>query len=154
MREVVGDIWSFHPASYVVIPTNIGYTKEGANVMGAGVAKQAAAKFPGLADWYGSMCQRYGAATPVITVVQRHLILFPVKPLNPEAPWLSWKFYASLELIKRSAAELEATEFMDGEEVAVPLVGCGNGKLKESSVFPILRRYLSHNRFFLVRQPL
>ena len=144
MRVTRGDIWSpdFH---IIVIPVNIGWTKTGYNVMGRGVAKQASELYPGLAKWYGSKCRSFMIHTPCLRYDR--LILFPVKPLNVLAPYLSWQGKANLSLIEKSTKDL--AEFPD-KEIALPLVGCGNGRLSESDVLPILNMYLD-DRFVLVR---
>jgi len=150
LRQIVADIWSL--AEHLkVIPTNVGWRKDGANVMGRGLAKQAEGRYPGLAEWYGGACQKMTSG-PRIHLYE-DLILFPVKPLNEDAPWLSWRSEASLEVIEKSAQQLArlARIFHLAGEIAVPLVGCGNGRLKEEDVLPILERYLNDNRFILVR---
>ena|SRR3989304_4501311 len=145
VRESTGDIWD---TTYytVVIPTNIGWTKAGYNVMGRGVAKQASGLYPSLSGWYGKQCQFFRQDTPCLRYDR--LILFPVKTLNQLYPHLSWQRRASLFLIERSTKDL--AQFPD-KEIALPLVGCGNGRLAESDVLPILHKYLD-DRFVLVRQ--
>lgn len=151
----VGDIWRFHPHSWVVIPTNLGWTKDGKNVMGAGLAKQAAQKFPDLPAWYGALVrtaatwERYGWTRKVTYHTERRLVMFPVKPLIQDAPHFSWRQDADLTLIEGSAIHLAETAPKDAA-TCVPLVGCGNGKLDEKDVLPILRKHLD-DRFILVR---
>lgn len=148
MIETVGNIWDFHPEHYVVVPTNIGWTHDGYNVMGAGVAKQASYRFPKLAKIYGGFCQEHGSIAGILVLDDFHLIMFPVKPLDDEHPELSWKRPATTGMITDSAEELSKLKSLD--KVALPLVGCGNGGLDESEVLPILREYLD-DRFTLVR---
>lgn len=148
MKYASGDIWYFHDLGYpIVVPTNIGWTSAGENVMGRGVARQAAAHFPGLPLWYGRKCRQYQAQTPVLYFVQGPLWLFPVKPLASN-PLLSWQQPASLELIERSAHQLAAKLFR--KPVYLPLVGCGNGRLSIDQVLPVLEQVLD-DRFILVR---
>lgn len=153
MRQQACNIWDLHPLSWVVVPTNIGWKKNGSNVMGAGLAKEAASRFRGLARWYGKVCQDCGFFTPVVKQEEWRVILFPVKPLNELDPHLSWKSPATVELIERSAKELAILDLGPDAEVAVPLVGCGNGRLREKDVVPILEKHLSSSRFLLVRTP-
>src|SRR5678815_4993979 len=99
-------------------------------------------------------CKKYGSTTTVIpwAAMSQNIILFPVKPLNEAAPWLSWQQPASLDLIKKSAKELEelaVTGVIEGLTF-IPPVGCGNGKLSEKDVLPILKEELD-SRFILVR---
>jgi hypothetical protein len=148
IRAERGDIWTYEKTHLIVIPTNIGWRSGGENVMGRGLALQAARKYPQLPAWYGEQCRRHGAATPVLCYTDAPLILFPVKPLNVAQPWLSWRSGASLVLIEQSAKELAALDL--SWDIAVSLVGCGNGGLEMADVRPILDRHLSDKRFVLV----
>lgn len=119
--------------------------------MGAGLARQAALRFPLLAHHYGGICIFHGAGTPVFAMEDR-LLMFPVKPLCRAAPSQSWRQDASLSLIERSAAELAALEpTLDGDLIVLPWVGCGNGGLATSDVYPILWRALLSDRFVLCK---
>lgn len=149
IQAVRGDIWTYEPTHLLVIPTNIGWKANGQNVMGRGLALQAAGRYPDLASWYGLQCRTYKAHTPVMVYPDAPLILFPVKPLNVEQPSMSWKERATLALIERSASQLAA---MPVRTVAVSMVGCGNGGLDMADVRPILDRHLSDGRFTLVLQ--
>lgn len=148
MRVKYGDIWETFPQEIVVVPVNIGFKRDGRAVMGAGVAKIAAEKFPDLPLWWGSMCQQFRENTPVMLHPMHRLILFPTKPMNGDAPWLSWQEDADVKLIWRSAAQLAAFTFK--ENILIPLVGCGNGGLAEELVLPILLTFCDHYRFQLV----
>ncbi len=148
IRTERGNIWDYHATHHVVIPTNIGYRRDGRNVMGRGLAAQAAKRFSALPRWYGEYCRTFGEGTPIVIYPEGRLILFPVKPLNKESPWLSWKASADLKLIERSAEQLARVVIED--PVAVSLVGCGNGGLDMSDVRPILDRHLSAKKFVLV----
>lgn len=144
-----GSIWAYEKTHALVIPTNIGWrAKDQANVMGRGLALQAAQKYPEFQLWFGRECAARGAQTPVLAYPDAPLIAFPVKPLNAAAPWLSWKNKADLKLIERSAQQL--AELKVDRPVAVSMVGCGNGGLEMGEVRPILDQYLSADRFTLV----
>lgn len=144
-----GNIWKLaEDLDFLVVPTNIGWTRSGQNVMGAGIAKQARQEDPSLAEWYGAQCQQYGADTPVLS--RGRLILFPTKPLNVESPWLSWMAKASLARIEQSLLELRKFKRPDKRgKILIPLVGCGNGKLDEDDVMPLLKQQWM-NRYRLV----
>jgi hypothetical protein len=71
--------------------------------MGAGVAKQAADLYPAASQFYGRWCYAHGAETPVVPWEPGKLIFFPVKPLSPAQPYLSWKNRAELWLVEWSA---------------------------------------------------
>jgi hypothetical protein len=167
MIEVKGNIWALahfmHDA--VVIPTNQGYTKDGRNVMGAGIANQAKFRHPEIEAWYGDFCMKHGPETPVVAKRfngsggGRYLIFFPVKPLNAKQPWMSWQQPAQLSLIERSLQQL--SEFLPptgpgpntSGKIYVPFVGCGNGGLEESLVIPLMDQYLTAEHFIRVRLP-
>lgn len=149
IRSEKGNIWDYEASHLIVIPVNIGWKlKGGANIMGKGLALQAADKYPEFALWYGQECQKGRSKTPTLMYPNGPLIAFPVKPLNPEAPWLSWRNKADLGLIERSARELAA--FRTDHPIAVSMVGCGAGGLEMSEVRPILDKHLSDDRFTLV----
>ena len=147
MRMVQGNIWKLAKAlDWVVVPTSISWRRDGTAVMGRGVAKQAADRWPGLTVDYGEQCMLRGASTPVLAhrprgLNPKNLLLFPVKPLDSSAPHLSWKQPASLELIQRSLRQLYAMlPELHGGSIYIPDVGCGNGLLP----VVVVRPYIEH----------
>lgn len=167
MRITNDDIWRYLDSHRVVVTTNLGWAKSGANPMGRGVALQAAQRFPKLPMLYGEVCRRYRESTPVIEfgivegepevrldmtkpslIAKRGLILFPTKPFNKAAPQFSWKGDASIDLIERGAKQLAAG--WKDVPVALPLVGCANGGLRDTDVIPILEKHLVGDNFLLV----
>ena len=162
MKVVRGDIWALARERHscaVVVPTNCGWTRSGANPMGRGVAQQAAALAgPELARWYGAYCRSHGAATPAVLwrgAPSRgtgcpDLVLLPTKALTPEMPQLSWRGKSSLPLIERGLAQLSVMFNGLDTEVLVPLLGCGSGGLAEEDVLPLMHRWLLSDRFMLV----
>jgi len=149
--EVEDDIWVFYPHAWVVIPTNIGWNDLGMNIMGVGLAKDAASRFPDLPAWYGSWCKAYGANTPVMASRDHQLILFPTKQLDANSPGMSWKQPSSIDLIEKGLKEL--CEISIEGEIALPLLGCGAGRLSETQVLPLMKTLLPDDRFIFVRQP-
>jgi hypothetical protein len=177
-----GDLWDwFDKGHRVVVTTNIGWhPSTGRNNMGAGMALQAALRFPGLERdlaggagprvkaedragyrtvfpegldvWYGSLCEQLGDETPVVAYpAERRLILFPVKPLlDPENPERSWDQEASYTLIAKSLAQLRTFE----GRIALSYPGAGNGHLDEKKVALIVENILGQDpnpeRFTLV----
>lgn len=141
MRIIQGDLWDWHDRGHtIVVTTNIGWDPETErNNMGAGVALQAAIRFPWLSRKYGQYCRRHGAATTVVHLQRSRLVLFPVKPLTEGDPERSWSQDASLQLIEKSATELAALRITN---VAMALPGCGNGGRRKEEVMPILERHL------------
>lgn len=151
MRFRIGNVWDQHPSTFVVVPCNIGWKSSGGSVMGRGVAKEAADRFPDIVDWWGFQCRRYREDTPVMMHQRNRLIMFPTKPMNEDQPWMSWRGDADSKLVWRSAAQLAAFT-LDGESIDIPLVGCGNGRLTPELVLPILHSFLGHDRYRLVLQ--
>jgi hypothetical protein len=155
MHEISGDIWNLADSHWIVIPTNCGWNSRGENVMGAGLAKQAAMRFPELRAVYGKVCRDEalaGRANPFMVYGKRRLILFAVKPLWKDAPQLSWKRPADLKMIEASCRCLvdwindgvadSWPELPEPPLIAIPTVGCGNGRLHEADVLPILHKHL------------
>jgi hypothetical protein len=109
MRYYEGDIWDLSATHWLCIPTNLGWTTKGLNVMGAGVAKQAASKHPRLPLRYGVFCRMNPGKVKIYPYKDRDtwLLMCPTKPLNADAPHLSWKHSANLGLVERTIVELE-----------------------------------------------
>ena len=155
MQRIKGDLFTFAvPGNAIVIPGNIGWTRQGKNVMGAGVARQAAQRWPDLPYGFGTLCRRWREKTGVFShsfSSGECFLFFPVKPLSVDAPWLSWRGPASLTLVEKSTRELAAWPKPESDSlIYLPLVGCGNGGLERAVVLPILDRYLANDRFILV----
>lgn len=120
-KEIVGNIWTMHKEDRtcdIIIPTNGRVKKNGAAVMGAGLAADAVRKFLTIDYELGERLKKYG--NHVQYFEKYRLITFPVKH--------EWSQLADLALIERSAKELQ--KLIDEEEltrVLVPRVDCGNG---------------------------
>lgn len=150
LRIERGDLWKKRAEGWkVVVTTNIGWDPVTfANNMGAGVALQAALRWPELPEWYGRFCRGSSPNTPVVERSDLGLVFFPVKPLlDPADPERSWAQPASLERIELSAHQLAAT--ITGN-VALAFPGCGNGGLDRADVLPILQRWLRPAGRFLI----
>lgn len=121
------DIWSGE-IDTICITTNGDVRRDGAAVMGRGVALQAKQRLPGIEYKLGDHIRSHGNHVCCIG----SLIFFPVKH--------HWKNKANLQLIKRSAEELVAllkiSTFID--TVALPRPGCGNGGLDWKDVKEII----------------
>jgi hypothetical protein len=148
LEIVQGNIWDYLQTHSIVITTNLGWNSLGSNIMGAGIAKQAAERYPDLPGWYGEVCRKYKTNTPVTRYEPNPIILFPTKGLNEDKPWLSWKQKSSLELIERSTKELASLPGPD--KIVLPFPGCQHGQLTREEVLPILVKYLTPDRFTVV----
>lgn len=150
MKTLRGDIWSLSASHYVVVPSNVGYTTAGLGVLGKGLALQAAQRFPKLPAWYGFQCQKLRENTPVLVYPEAPLVLFPTKPFNAQWPWHSWKSPSTLALVEQGLVQL--VQLGLAKPVAVPLLGCGAGGLREDDVVSLMGRYLKDDLFTLVYQ--
>ena len=152
MNYLIGDIWPYAHFlwDWVVIPTNIGWRRDGRNVMGRGLAAQAAKRYPDLPVWYGDCCRHHRSSLGItysrFTNINGgcNLIMAPVKPLDEEQPHMSWKHPATLERIEKTLDELRMfIPRRQAGRVLVPLLGCGNGGLDPKEVYPLMHRMLS-----------
>ena len=94
------DIWEMVGIAWIVIPTNIGYKAKpkgkgakfwnvGPNVMGRGLARDAAERYPWIPQHYGEYCWLKSVDASVVYDLKSRLVFFPVKPLDEEKPWQS-----------------------------------------------------------------
>lgn len=140
MREVFGDIWDFD-CNVRCIPTNGFVKKNGQAVMGAGLARQAALRYPDLPYILGTMI---GMGGNRIYQLRHDLMSFPVKRV--------WWEEANKLIILDSTEQLLtlADKISSWKTIALPRVGCGNGKLNwGQDVRPILDALLD-DRFVIV----
>ena len=152
MTLLEADIWNpkFDSPCLQVVPTNLGWKANGENVMGRGVAKQAAIRYPHLSSWYGWICEVMANSGTMQLYKYDNLLLFPVKPLNSTKPHLSWQQPADLALVTQSTKLLADWDIGKGTSIVLPLVGCGNGGLPSQEVLSVLNYYLKDDRFLLV----
>lgn len=129
MQIIEGNLWKFHtPTNWIVIPTNGSIRKDGACVMGRGVALQAKKRYPRLPYELGD--KLYKGGNNVYTFKDYGLLTFPVKH--------KWFEKADLELIEHSCVQLL---YVVDRPIYLPMVGCGNGKLKWIDVKRVLDQY-------------
>jgi hypothetical protein len=148
MIEAEGDLWDFHAiGAWVAITTNGFVKKNGEAVMGRGVAKEAAQRFPWLPAQLGERTLSAGNHVQIFSHIR--LFTFPVKH--------HWHEPADPDLIVQSARELRG--FLDDPGVLrlpkrVYLVrpGCGNGQLRWEDVRPLIAPILD-DRFIVVERP-
>lgn len=131
MKEVHGDLWAYeNRKGFIIVITTNGYIKkDGTGVMGAGVAKQAAEKYPELPRLLGESLQARGNVVSPLTF---RIYAFPVKH--------EWMDRADIRLIRKSARKLKqlAEEHPNIKYVTVR-PGCGNGRRDwETEIKPIM----------------
>jgi hypothetical protein len=148
MKEQTGNIWDCfdtNQSSVIVITTNGSLNRKGDAVMGRGIAKEAADRFPGLRRELGAELEIYGNKLNYFP--KYRLITFPVKK--------SWEQRADPKLIKKSLKELlklvKKGCIADWYTIYMVRPGCGNGFLKWADVKGILKPKLS-DRFVIVEK--
>lgn len=139
MFETVGDIWKYAATGIIVITTNGSVTRDGRAVFGRGVARQAASKFPELAEKLGRRLAEQGNH---VFDLGNGIVTFPVE----ETPWS----LPDLRIISRSAQELQLLADCSGWDlIVVPRPGCGGGGLLWREVCPILVPFFD-DRFLVI----
>ncbi len=167
MEILKGDLWSYHRDGWkIVISTNIGWTEyplsyqdpkrwPHENNMGAGIAYQAAHRWPWLPSWLGShyrAVHRAGGIQRPVELPELGLIFVAVKPLIESDPAYSWNQKACPTLIRGQLDMLAA----HSGNIALGFVGCGNGALEQAQVLPALlklelrRAHLGHGKTVVV----
>jgi hypothetical protein len=137
MKEITGNLWNFwmRPAQVICITTNGMIKNNGAAVMGAGCAKEAKLRIPGIDFRLGDDINHYGVVCRYLYSSDETygpLIVFPVKH--------HWKLQADLNLICKSAQTLyEFAERRPEHNFILPRPGCGNGGRVWSEVKPLLQ---------------
>ena len=141
MQETSGDIWDKHGNDeYICIPTNGIVNKNGCAVMGAGLAKQAADRFPNLPKYLG---------TNLVDSVNQ-VFIFPTVKLFTFPTKTHFKDKADILLIERSAINLQdMANHMFISPIYLPAVGCGLGGLEWDVVEKVLKEYLD-DRFWVI----
>jgi hypothetical protein len=152
MIEVTGDLFEY-PADATCITTNGSIKKNGACVMGRGVAQYVCDNFPGSDLLLGACISLHG----------NHTQMFMVRGDRPNQNWLvalpvkhHWHERADLQLITRSLGELVTMTIQeDWQTVTLPRPGCGNGGLDWAEVGPLVHDILGDDdRFVVVNKPL
>ena len=140
MQYKTGDIWDLAKDGWIVVTTNTEVKKNGRAVMGAGIAKEAAIRFPNLPKDLGNHIQLRGD----MLYVKFPVICFPTKH--------DWRESSKLEWIEKGCKELSCLD-LDGP-IYLPRLGCGLGGLNwEREVRPVVDSLLEGDRFILVSQP-
>ncbi len=143
MLETIGDIWEYRAGGIIVITTNGSLTRDGRAIFGRGVARQAAQRYPGLAEIVGRLLADGGNG---VYCLGNGIATFPVE----ETPWS----LPDPDIIARSARELRLLADRSGwMQIVVPRPGCGGGGLAWRDVRPLLAPWFDE-RFIVISQPL
>lgn len=144
MREVTGDLWDYHDkGAWVVVTTNMQRNKYGYAIMGAGIAQQAARRFPALTTWYGSSLD---SGISRVVYPELRVVLLPTKD--------QWYNPSKLQLVEEGVRWLVNTVAVNYPKAyfGLPRLGCGLGKLNwEADVKPLLERHLTSDRYVVVQ---
>ena len=144
VRELIGDIWTLanRDHAWVVITTNGDVRHDYLAVMGRGIAREAAIRFPRLLAELGERIALTGNHLHHFDAYE--LITFPVKH--------HWRELAALRLIERSARELAVYASEINRPVYLVRPGCGNGGLHWDAVRPRLEPYLSGEKYAIIER--
>lgn len=135
------DIWDAEPIDgFVVIPTNIGWKSNGENVMGVGLAKQAAERFPELPKLYGRWCKEKNRKLYLNESLR--VICLPTKDLNEEQPHLSWQNRSDPRLVICSYLKLFrfANECKD-KYIKCPILGIDKGNISKKDAIEYVEQF-------------
>lgn len=147
MREAVANAWNYIETGNIdalCITTNGEVRRDGACVMGAGIAKEAKERHPAFPYYIGERISDYGNQPYLYRpgAGQFFLVSFPVKH--------HWRDKADWHLIERSAKQLAfLANALDWEQVVLPRPGCGNGRLDWTYVRKIIEPHLD-DRFTVI----
>jgi hypothetical protein len=147
MREVVGNIWDFASQGFIVVTTNSVIKADGTAVMGAGIALEAAKRFPDLPRELAVRLRTIG--NYVHYFVDYKIVTFPTKR--------HWKDKSDINLIVAGAQQLkkDLLTFRYQQrpvQYFLPQLGCGNGGLAWPDVAEAVKPYLDEPEFtFVVR---
>ena len=144
MKQITGDIWDYHKRGHwIVITTNGTIHKNGVAVMGKGIAKQAALKYPKLPYYLGLAIKDVGNIGHIFPDYK--IITLPTKH--------NWWEKSDITLIERGCKALSKMHARVKVNIYMVRPGCSNGKLKWEDVKPIIEQYLD-DRFVIVERNL
>ena len=145
MRFGQGDIWdSLNEVDAICVTTNGIIKADGKLVMGAGIAKQARDRFPGIDFYAGGEVLRSGSH--VRTIFQDRMTRIVSLPTKQH-----WRDPSPFWLVDRSLTELVVlVNKMGWETILLTRPGCGHGGLDwETQVKPLCEKILDE-RFCVV----
>lgn len=129
--QIHGDILEDTLANFIVCPVNC------VGVMGAGLAQEISSAFPDQCDEYYRACAD-GDMQPGSLVVEGRIIHVATKnhwSMPSQIEWVTEGICGIVSFVE------EISSF--GITVAVPMLGCGLGGLREGDVWHLMRRYFT-----------
>ena len=145
MKQIKGNFWEHAPRFDAILVTTNGVVKSGGNlVMGAGIAKQFAERYPTCPESFGSHVSRRGNTPRLILQISGpHIISNPTKH--------HWKDSSPLDLIYSSACLVKRiVDEQDYSSVLSTPPGCGLGGLSWEEVEPVLQRAGWNSSFTII----
>jgi len=147
MKEIKGNILDYiNRVDAVCVTTNSVIKRDGTAVMGAGVAKSFALKYPMLPKALADNIKTYGNVTnylPTPVTQKAQILSLPTKA--------HWKNNSDIKLIEQSLKRLvEITDKENYKYVLLVRPGCSNGGLNwETDVKPLCKKLLN-DRFYII----
>ena len=142
MIEIHGDIWK-STANVICVTTNSIIKSNGELVMGVGIAKQAALRYPELPKVFGTHVAKFGNSPCVYHAIDGKIIVsLPTK--------YHWKDKSNMQLICQSVFIIQS--IFNKETVALPRPGCGCGGLIWNDVKSNLNAILDEDRFIVMER--
>lgn len=143
MNEIIGDFWEEAYKDYdaIVCTTNSDIKANGKLVMGAGIAKDFAQRFPHLPDEWGKRAKAnwHFQGYNVLVSIQHgspHFVALQTKT--------HWRDSSSYVLVERSLKRLQLiTWTLDWQKILMIRPGCGNGGLE----WPLVKEIFEKNNF-------
>lgn len=131
MVVVIDDLWAGPASAWRVVPTNRMTRRDGSAVMGAGIALQAAKRFPDLPQAYGAALR--GGSRGLWAYAPGHVLCLPTKH--------DWRDNADIALVARGLAALRhfAKAHPDAA-IRLPMIGAGLGRLRGADVRRLIDR--------------
>ena len=128
IKYITGDIFKSRCQIIIITVNCLG-------IMGAGIAKQCKMLFPATYKKYREQCKRraYVPGQPILTSVDRPLLLFPTKN--------DWRNPSRIEWIEEGLKRI-ARNSHQFESIAIPPLGCGHGGLKWNEVKALIEKHL------------
>lgn len=142
MKEITGNIFEVD-ADAICVTTNGCVKANGELVMGAGIAKQFADRFPELPWMLGQQVKAYGNEVRMVETDDDFIVLsIPTKE--------HWKDPSTMALIEKSIRRLvEVVDWHGWQKVVLPRPGCGLGGLKWEDVKAVIEPILD-DRFYVI----
>lgn len=147
MKEIVGNLWD-QDNCVICVTTNGIVRGDGKLVMGAGCAKEARDRFPGLDSLLGNRVKSWGNVPHIAGAYQLDkikvatIVSFPTKN--------HYKDDSDMKLIEQSARNLrKMADDLNWKKVVIPRPGCGLGYLRWTDVKKVIEPYFD-DRFFII----